>query len=102
MGLQLCFVFLSSCGKLFKTSEEVEFHAVKSGHTNFSESTEEKKPLTEEEKQQKVCRIICSSLCLFSKYEKYCSMNFSFVYIFAQLFCKFLRNLCDYTCMVIF
>uniref|UniRef100_A0A0P4WST3 UBX domain-containing protein n=1 Tax=Scylla olivacea TaxID=85551 RepID=A0A0P4WST3_SCYOL len=41
------------CGKLFKTSEEVEFHAVKSGHTNFSESTEEKKPLSEEEKLQK-------------------------------------------------
>lgn len=41
------------CGKLFKTSEEVEFHAVKSGHSNFSESTEEKKPLTEEEKLQK-------------------------------------------------
>lgn len=41
------------CGKLFKTSEEVEFHAVKSGHTSFSESTEEKKPLTEEEKQEK-------------------------------------------------
>ncbi|KAK3856320.1 hypothetical protein Pcinc_037346 [Petrolisthes cinctipes] len=41
------------CGKLFKTSEEVEFHAVKSGHSNFSESTEEKKSLTEEEKLQK-------------------------------------------------
>ncbi|KAK4301053.1 hypothetical protein Pmani_026789 [Petrolisthes manimaculis] len=41
------------CGKLFKTSEEVEFHAVKSGHSNFSESTEEKKALTEEEKLQK-------------------------------------------------
>lgn len=41
------------CGKLFKTSEEVEFHAVKSGHSNFSESTEEKKPLSEEEREQK-------------------------------------------------
>ncbi|KAG7165608.1 UBX domain-containing protein 1-like [Homarus americanus] len=37
-------------GVLLGTSEEVEFHAVKSGHSNFSESTEEKKPLTEEEK----------------------------------------------------
>ena len=46
--------FFSSCGKLFQTNEEVEFHAVKSGHSNFSESTEEKKPLTEEEKLQKV------------------------------------------------
>nr|XP_045581278.1 UBX domain-containing protein 1-like isoform X1 [Procambarus clarkii] len=41
------------CGKLFKSSEEVEFHAIKSGHSNFSESTEEKKPLTAEEKQEK-------------------------------------------------
>lgn len=39
------------CGKLFKTSLEVEFHATKSGHANFSETTEEKKPLTEEEKK---------------------------------------------------
>jgi len=45
------------CGKLFKTSEEVEFHAVKSGHSKFSESTEEKKPLTEEEKKQKLKEI---------------------------------------------
>ena len=28
----------------------MEFHAAKSGHSSFSESTEEKKPLTEEEK----------------------------------------------------
>ncbi|XP_066982707.1 UBX domain-containing protein 1-like [Macrobrachium rosenbergii] len=41
------------CGKLFQTSAEVEYHAVKSGHENFSESTEEKKALTEEEKLQK-------------------------------------------------
>jgi UBX domain-containing protein 1/4 len=39
------------CGRLFKTNLEVEFHATKSGHVNFSESTEEKKPLTEEEKK---------------------------------------------------
>jgi len=45
------------CGKLFKTSEEVEFHAVKSGHSQFSESTEEKKPLTEEEKKEKLKEI---------------------------------------------
>merc|ERR1711874_181736 len=45
------------CGKLFKTSEEVEFHAVKSGHSQFSESTEEKKPMTEEEKKEKLKEI---------------------------------------------
>jgi hypothetical protein len=39
------------CNRLFKTQLEVEFHASKSGHMNFSESTEEKKPLTEEEKK---------------------------------------------------
>ncbi|KOB76751.1 UBX domain-containing protein 1 [Operophtera brumata] len=38
------------CGKLFKNQEEVEFHAAKTNHSSFSESTEEKKPLTEEEK----------------------------------------------------
>lgn len=42
----------NECNKLFKSQAEVEFHAAKSGHTNFSESTEEKKPLTEEEKEQ--------------------------------------------------
>ncbi|XP_018574068.1 UBX domain-containing protein 1 [Anoplophora glabripennis] len=45
------------CGKLFKTNEEVEFHASKSGHKNFSESTEEKKPLTEEEKKEQLAKI---------------------------------------------
>ncbi|XP_050668764.1 UBX domain-containing protein 1 [Leptidea sinapis] len=39
------------CGKLFKNQDEVEFHAAKTNHSNFSESTEEKKPLTEEEKK---------------------------------------------------
>ncbi|XP_018007412.1 UBX domain-containing protein 1 isoform X2 [Hyalella azteca] len=45
------------CGKLFKTPEEVEFHAVKSGHSSFSESTEEKAPLTEEQKKQKLLEL---------------------------------------------
>lgn len=45
------------CGKLFKSSEEVEFHAVKSGHSSFSESTEEKAPLTEEQKKQKLVEL---------------------------------------------
>ncbi|XP_065360375.1 UBX domain-containing protein 1 [Calliphora vicina] len=45
------------CGKLCKDQSEVEFHAAKSGHSNFSESTEEKKPLTEEEKKQQLALI---------------------------------------------
>lgn len=39
------------CNRLFKNQTEVEFHAAKSGHSSFSESTEEKKPLTETEKK---------------------------------------------------
>lgn len=39
------------CGKLFKDASEIEYHAAKTSHSNFSESTEEKKPLTEEEKK---------------------------------------------------
>lgn len=46
--------FYYSCGKLFKTNLEVEFHATKSGHDSFSESTEEKRPLTEEEKKEQL------------------------------------------------
>ncbi|XP_013106178.1 UBX domain-containing protein 1 [Stomoxys calcitrans] len=45
------------CGKLCKDQGEVEFHAAKTGHSNFSESTEEKKPLTEEEKKQQLALI---------------------------------------------
>lgn len=45
------------CGKLFQSSVEVEFHATKSGHSNFAESTEEKKPLTEEEKKAQLALI---------------------------------------------
>lgn len=33
---------------------EIQFHATKSGHDKFSECTEEKKPLTEEEKKEKL------------------------------------------------
>lgn len=38
------------CGKQFRSVAQAEFHATKSGHENFSESTVEIKPLTEEEK----------------------------------------------------
>lgn len=53
--LQKCvFFFLLRCGKLFNSTLEVEFHATKSGHDQFSESTEMKKPLTDEEKREKL------------------------------------------------
>ncbi|XP_075224027.1 UBX domain-containing protein 1-like [Lycorma delicatula] len=45
------------CGKLFSTQIEVEFHAAKSGHSRFSESTEEKKPLTEDEKAEQLRKL---------------------------------------------
>lgn len=42
------------CKRLFKNQMEVEYHAAKSGHSNFSESTEEKKPLTEDERRSQM------------------------------------------------
>jgi len=45
------------CGKLFRSSEEVEFHAAKTNHSQFSESTEEKRPLSEEEKKEQLRKI---------------------------------------------
>ncbi|KAL5531163.1 hypothetical protein ACEPAG_4039 [Sanghuangporus baumii] len=44
----------SQCGKVFKNTALANFHAEKSGHDQFEESTEEIKPLTEEEKKQKL------------------------------------------------
>ena len=54
-------MFLGSCGKLLKSENEVQLHATRSGHTNFSESVEEVKPLTEEEKQAQLAKY-CSTL----------------------------------------
>jgi hypothetical protein len=45
------------CGKILKNDEEMEFHAAKTKHTRFSESNEEKKPLTAEEKAEQLKRI---------------------------------------------
>ncbi|TNY24083.1 ubiquitin-related domain-containing protein [Rhodotorula diobovata] len=42
------------CGKLFRNQALASYHSTKSGHTNFEESTEELKPLTEEEKAEKL------------------------------------------------
>lgn len=44
----------NDCGKRFRSQGQAEFHANKTEHQNFSESTEEIKPLTEEEKKQKL------------------------------------------------
>lgn len=45
------------CGKKFRTEPEMEFHAVKTGHQSFSESAEEVKPLSEEEKLEQKKRL---------------------------------------------
>ncbi|KAL7622968.1 hypothetical protein AAE478_006647 [Parahypoxylon ruwenzoriense] len=44
----------NECGKKFRSQGEAEFHANKSGHTDFAESTEEIAPLTEEEKKKRL------------------------------------------------
>lgn len=45
------------CGKLFLREDAIQAHAFKSGHQSFSESTEEMKPLTEEEKLEQKQRL---------------------------------------------
>ncbi|EGN97022.1 hypothetical protein SERLA73DRAFT_185304 [Serpula lacrymans var. lacrymans S7.3] len=47
----------TECGKIFKNTALANFHAEKSGHDQFEESTEEVKPLTEEEKVQKLAEL---------------------------------------------
>ncbi|KAI1502815.1 DNA-binding protein [Biscogniauxia marginata] len=44
----------NECGKKFRSQGEAEFHAGKSGHADFAESTEAIAPLTEEEKKQRL------------------------------------------------
>ena len=53
---------VGSCGKLLKSEDEAQLHASRSGHTNFSESVEEVKPLTEEEKQAQLTKYYSLSL----------------------------------------
>ncbi|KAI0114507.1 ubiquitin-related domain-containing protein [Nemania sp. FL0031] len=47
----------NECNKKFRSQREAEFHANKSGHTDFAESTEEIAPLTEEEKKQRLTEL---------------------------------------------
>ena len=42
------------CGRQLRSHAQAEFHASKTGHVDFSESTEVLKPLTEEEKKAKL------------------------------------------------
>ncbi|KAI0442435.1 ubiquitin-related domain-containing protein [Xylaria telfairii] len=47
----------NECGKKFRSQREAEFHANKSGHADFAESTEEIAPLTEQEKQERLAEL---------------------------------------------
>ncbi|KAJ9612896.1 hypothetical protein H2200_002837 [Cladophialophora chaetospira] len=47
----------NECGKKFRGTAQAEFHASKSGHTDFAESTEKLAPLTEEEKTAKLAEL---------------------------------------------
>ena len=42
------------CGRKLRSHAQAEFHATKTGHIDFSESTEEIAPLTEDEKKVKL------------------------------------------------
>jgi hypothetical protein len=41
----------NDCGKKFRSTAQAEFHASKSQHVDFAESTEELAPLTEDQKK---------------------------------------------------
>lgn len=45
------------CGKLFKSELDVQAHAARTQHSNFSESTDAIRPLTAEEKQQQLAKL---------------------------------------------
>lgn len=45
------------CGKLLKSEADAQAHAARTQHSNFSESVEEIKPLTEEEKKVQLAKL---------------------------------------------
>ncbi|GFO50511.1 ubx domain-containing protein 1 [Plakobranchus ocellatus] len=45
------------CGKLLKSEVDAQAHAARTQHSNFSESVEEIKPLTEEEKKEQLAKL---------------------------------------------
>jgi thiol-disulfide isomerase/thioredoxin len=47
----------NECGKILSNMANLELHANKTGHSDFEESTERVKPLTEEEKVKKIAEI---------------------------------------------
>ncbi|KAI9829003.1 MAG: hypothetical protein M1832_000026 [Thelocarpon impressellum] len=53
-GEQARSLVCNECGKRFRSQAQAEFHASKTEHVDFAESTEEMAPLTEEEKKAKL------------------------------------------------
>lgn len=53
-GEQARSLVCGDCGRKLRSHAQVQFHANKTGHAAFSESTEEIAPLTEEEKKAKL------------------------------------------------
>ena len=47
----------NDCGRILSSMANLELHANKTGHSDFEESTEQVKPLTEEEKAAKIAEI---------------------------------------------
>ncbi|WYZ41338.1 hypothetical protein EsH8_V_000233 [Colletotrichum jinshuiense] len=47
----------NECGKRFKSQDTASYHATKTDHTDFSESTEEIAPLTDEQKKIKLAEL---------------------------------------------
>ena len=47
----------NECGKKLRGTAQAEFHATKSGHVDFAESTEELAPLTEAEKAERLAEL---------------------------------------------
>ena len=45
------------CGKVLRDAASVQLHAARTQHENFAESTDEIKPLTEEEKKEQLARL---------------------------------------------
>lgn len=56
-GEQARSLVCKDCGKKFRSTAQAEFHANKTEHQNFEESTEEIAPLTEEEKAARLTEL---------------------------------------------
>jgi hypothetical protein len=56
-GEQARSMICNECQKKFRSMAQAQFHAEKSGHTDFAESAEELAPLTEEEKKERLAEL---------------------------------------------